>query len=72
MFASKTNLITECGVHPSLHPNFYHQIIYAKFNHGLTYKFLIHHNTTMSRITMMQIVNLLDVQLIGLIGKRPL
>ena len=25
------NLITESGVHPSLHPNSHHQIIFAKF-----------------------------------------
>ena len=26
------NLITESGVHPPLHPNCHHQVIYAKFN----------------------------------------
>ena len=31
-FTSQPNLITESAVHPSLHPNCHHQIIYAKFN----------------------------------------
>ena len=29
---SQPNLKIESGVHPSLHPNCHHQIIYAKFN----------------------------------------
>ena len=38
---------------------------------NLTYKFIIHLNMIeRSGITMMQILNLLDVQLISLIGKR--
>ena len=32
IFTYQPNLITESGVHPSLHPNCHHQIIYAKFN----------------------------------------
>ena len=32
IFISQPNLITESGVHPSLHPNCHHQVIYAKFN----------------------------------------
>ena len=32
LFTSHPNLIMESGVHPSLHPNCHHQIIYAKFN----------------------------------------
>ena len=32
IFTSQTYLITESGVHPQLHPNFHHQVIYAKFN----------------------------------------
>ena len=32
IFTSQPNLITESGVHPSLHPNCHHQVIYAKFN----------------------------------------
>ena len=32
IFTSQPNLITESGVHPSLHPNCHHQVIYAKFS----------------------------------------
>ena len=32
IFTSQTNLITKSGVHPSLHPNCHHQVIYANFN----------------------------------------
>ena len=32
IFTSQPNLITEPGVHPSLHRNCHHQAIYAKFN----------------------------------------
>ena len=31
-FTSQPNLIVESGVHPSLHPNCHHQIVYARFN----------------------------------------
>ena len=31
LFCSQPNLIMKSGVHPSLHPNCHHQIIYAKF-----------------------------------------
>ena len=37
IFTSQPNLITESGVHPSLHPNSYHQIIFAKFNLEIHY-----------------------------------
>ena len=32
IFTSQPNLVTESVVHFSLHRNFHHQIIYAKFN----------------------------------------
>ena len=32
IFTSRPNLNTESGVHPSLHPNCHHQVIYAKFD----------------------------------------
>ena len=32
IFISQPNLNTVSGVHPSLHPNCHHQVIYAKFN----------------------------------------
>ena len=37
IFTSQPNLITEPGVHPSLHPNSHHQIIFAKFNLEIHY-----------------------------------
>ena len=37
IFASQPNLIIESVVHPSLHPNYHHQIIYAKFNLQIHY-----------------------------------
>ena len=37
IFASQPNLIIESGVHPSLHPNYHHQTIYAKFNIQIYY-----------------------------------
>ena len=32
IFTSQPNLVVDSGVHPSLHPNCHHQIVYAKFN----------------------------------------
>ena len=32
IFTLQPNLIIESGIHPSLHPNSHHQIVYAKFN----------------------------------------
>ena len=32
IFTSQPNLVIESGIHPSLHQNCHHQIIYAKFN----------------------------------------
>ena len=37
IFTSQPNLITESAVHPSLHPNSHHQIIFAKFNQEIYY-----------------------------------
>ena len=37
IFTSQPNLITESGVHPSLHPNAHHQIIFPKFNLEIHY-----------------------------------
>ena len=37
IFTSQPNLITESGVHPSLHPNSHHQIIFAKSNLEIHY-----------------------------------
>ena len=32
VFTNQQNLITDSGIHPSLHPNYHHQITYGKFN----------------------------------------
>ena len=32
LFTNQENLITDSGIHPSLHSNCHHQIIYGKFN----------------------------------------
>ena len=32
IFTSQPNLVMHSGVHPSLHPNCHHQIVFAKFN----------------------------------------
>ena len=37
IFTSQPNLIIESGVHPFLHPNSHHQIIFAKFNLEIHY-----------------------------------
>ena len=37
IFASQPILITESGIHPSLHPNCHHQLIYAKINLQIYY-----------------------------------
>ena len=36
-FTSQSNLVVELGVHPSLHPNCHHQIIFEKFNLKIYY-----------------------------------
>ena len=37
IFTSQPNLITDSGVHSSLHPNCHHQIIFAKLNLNIAY-----------------------------------
>ena len=37
IFTSQPNIVVESGVHPSLHPNCHHQIIFAKFNLKICY-----------------------------------
>ena len=32
IFTTQPNLVIESGVHPSLHPNCHHQIVFGKFN----------------------------------------
>ena len=37
IFTDQPNLVTDCGIHPSLHPNCHHQIIYCKLNLKIVY-----------------------------------
>ena len=37
IFTSQPNIVVESGVHPFLHPNCHHQIIFAKFNLKIYY-----------------------------------
>ena len=37
LFTNQQNLITDAGIHPSLHSNCHHQIIYGKFNLKIFY-----------------------------------
>ena len=37
IFTSQPNIVVESGVHPSLHPNCHHQIIFVKFNLKIYY-----------------------------------
>ena len=37
IFTDQPNLVTDCGIHPSLHPNCLHQIIYCKLNLKIVY-----------------------------------
>ena len=37
VFTSLPNLVVPLGVHPSLHPNCHHQIVFAKFNLMISY-----------------------------------
>ena len=37
IFTLQSNLITESGFHPSLHPNFHHQIIFVKVNRDIVF-----------------------------------
>ena len=37
IFTTQPNLVVESGVHPSLHPNCHHHIVFAKFNLQIYY-----------------------------------
>ena len=68
IFTTQPNLVVESGVHPSLHPNCHHQIVFAK----LIYKYINHHHTDgKSGTTNKQILNLSDEQLLTLTGIEP-
>ena len=62
IFTTQPNLVVESGVHPSLHPNCHHQIVFAKFYLQIYYP---------SGTTNGQILNLLDGKLLTLIGIEP-
>ena len=37
IFISQPNVIVESGVHPSIHPNCHHQVVFVKFNLKICY-----------------------------------
>ena len=37
IFSDQWHLVTYCGIHASLHPNYHHQIAYCKLNLQITY-----------------------------------
>ena len=37
IFSNQTNIITDSGVHPTLHSNCHHQIVYSKLNLKIEY-----------------------------------
>ena len=63
IFTTQPNLVVESGVHPSLHPNCHHQIVFAKFNLQI---YTHHHTLEKSGTTNKQILNLLEEQLLTL------
>ena len=72
IFTSQPNLITESRVHPSLHPNSHHQIIFTKFNQEIKSGNFHHFIFAMSGTTKMLIPVSSDKQLICLIGTELL
>ena len=37
IFTNQPNLVTESGIHPSLHPKFHHQVVFAKLSLNVEY-----------------------------------
>ena len=37
IFTNQSHLVTDCGIHASLHPKCHHQITYCKLNLKITY-----------------------------------
>ena len=68
IFISQPNLVVEPGVHPTLHPNCHHKIVFAKFNLMIFYHLPISEN---SGIIEEQILTLSEEQSITSIGKKP-
>ena len=69
IFTSQPNLVVDSGVHPSLHPNCYHQIVYGKFNLKINFPHLTNEKYG---ITDKGTLNLLEEQLMNLIGREHL
>ena len=65
IFTTQPNLVVESSVHPSLHLNCHHQIVFAKFNLQIYYPPPYPREIGTTRE---QILNLLDGQLLTLIG----
>ena len=68
IFTTQPNLVVESGVHPSLHPNCHHQIVFAKFNLQIYYpppypREIWHYKQANTE--------LIDGQLLILIGIKP-
>ena len=67
IFTFQSNLIIHSGLHPSLHPNFYHEVVFAKFNPTIFYlRFTNDHSDTISK----QILVLLNKPLNYLTRKK--
>ena len=68
IFTSQPDLVVESGVHPSLHPNCHHQIVFAKFSLMVSY-----HHPILEKfgIREKQILILSKEQLATSIGKKP-
>ena len=64
LFTSQPNLVMCSGVHPSLHPNCHHQIIFAKFNLTIlyphAYKRLVWHYQQANTDLIKRAIELLD------------
>ena len=69
IFTSQINLIVDSGVHPSLHPNCHHQIVYAKLNLKIHFPHL-----TNEKYGIMEegTLNLSEEQFMNLIGREHL
>ena len=66
-FTSQPNLITDSGVHSSLHPNCHHHIVFPKFNLHIVYDHLIYERSGTSG---KQTQDLLDVSSKNFVGKE--
>ena len=64
MFTLQPNLVVESRVHPSLHSNCHHQIVFTKFNLMICYP------PPYSGIIQKLILTLSEEQLVTLIGKK--